>query len=253
MTAYLLILVSYGKGSTPPFAAILTIYAVSLAFPFVLASSSRGTPASRADVLGASRGASLGVFVAAILGVALLFVGNWTNLIQTDSSVVIGVPVIFAGSTLLPYLASAKAIALNIVEPEGRGAVTSKSSLPSESFVILSLGLLIRSLPPRRILVRATNWILLMLVFPLAFGWLLLARTIGPAVWIFALAYYGLLVALTRRNVRQLGEANIEALRNSIRGAETMPGPSTASDLMFIIFITIIYVYLIIRLIMSPS
>jgi hypothetical protein len=125
--------------------------------------------------------------------------------------------------------------------------------LPSESFVILSLALLIRSPPPTRILVTATKWTLLMLVFPLAFGWLLLARTIGPAAWIFALAYYGLLVAWTRRNFRQLDEESIKALRNSIRGIGALQRPSVASDLIFVVFITILYLYLLIRLVLAPA
>ena len=252
LIAYLLAVFSYSKNETPPFVPIFVIYGVSLLFPFALATFSKNTLADQSNLLNATRGTSLGMLIGGILAILLLFAGSWTVLLQTNPSVIFGLPIIFFGSALLPYFASARSIALKIINPEGRPSLLTRLSAPHNSFVILSLWVMTRTLPTRKVLVRTVDWTLVWLIFPLAIGWLLLARTVGPASLIFPILFYGLMFVWTDRNIRQIGREGIETLRDSIRAARDAPGPSTISDMLFTIFVATIFIYLIIEVIVSP-
>jgi hypothetical protein len=252
LSAYLVVLVSYSRGDTPPFVAILAIYAVSLLWPFALATFSKAAIVEQADLLDATRGTSTGMFIGAVSAIPLLFSGNWSKLFQTESFVVVGLPLMFFGSALLPFFASARSIALKIIDPETRGRVLGRLSAPHYALVILALGISSGALPPRKLLLNLVSWTLILLIFPLAIGWLLLGRTVGPVAWVFPIVYYGLMLAWTRANVRKIGEQGIEVLRSAIRTAQGPRSASAAIDLFFIIFVTVLFLYLAIRVIFAP-
>lgn len=242
----MLTLLSYARGESPPFAVFIVVYGISLALPFVLAGVPGASSSERDSVSAVARGTSLGFFTGAIVAVPTVVAGNWINLLDTQTQIVVGLPMIFAGSTLLPFLATAKSSVERIIASENGGSVISRSSFPPFSFVVFILAILTRAFPPRKILLRQINGILVMLVFPLTLGWLLVAKSIGPVLSAFPLLYYALLVLWTRHYVLQLGVEEVEQLGSSMRSAASPLGPPTLADVAYIMLVSIIYVLLIV-------
>jgi len=246
-----LIIFSYNRGEIPPFPVLLIILAISPSLPFVLASSYNRGFVTEADLAAASKGTSLGLLCSPILAVIFLFATDSTRLLQASSPVLIGIPLTFFGSAYLPYLALARVTAEKILSPENRKTVIARAYLPPESLLVLILSVLTRASPPRRVILRAFNSTLIVLVFPLSLGWLLIARTAGPLSWVFPPIYYSLLILVTRNNLSHLGREDAKALEDALRNVETPPGPSTGAELAWTVLVFILYAYFLISILKS--
>lgn len=201
----------------------------------------------------ASKGASLAMSIAMVSAVILLLVFDSGIIAQPEpTAFLVGLPIMFFGSSLLPWLASATTLALDIVDPETREGVLSRVSAIPESFIILTLALSTGSRPPRQIILRSLTWTLTILVLPLAMGWLLVARVVGPISWIIPPIYYGLLLWFTNRQIHLIASRDLETLSASIRPMPVPPGPSSRSEIAWLIFILIFYGYLLISILRSP-
>jgi hypothetical protein len=252
VSVYSVMLVSYSRNEAPLFAPILIVYGFSMFLPFLLSFYTRRTKVLTGDdVLDSSRGTAIGTFVPVGLALLILFAENSFNLLL-DHSPIIGIPLIFTGSTLLSYLASARIFAMKIIDPKTRQSVMSRLTLPVESFAVLVLSIMSGRALPRRLVLRTLNWVFVMLVFPLTLGWLLVVRDIGPALWLFPPIYYGLLFTLARRDLSLLGAERIAELRDSLHNAPASPGPTTASEVIWMGFIGAFYVYLLVQIIIHP-
>jgi len=246
-----LIIFSYNRGEIPPFPVILIILAISPSLPFVLASSYTRGFVTEADLAAASKGTSLGLLCSPILAVIFLFATDSARLLQASSPVLVGIPLTFFGSALLPYLTLARVTAEKILGPENRKTVIARASLPPESLLVLSLSVLTRALPPRRVILRALNSTLTILISPLSLGWLLIARTAGPLAWVFPPIYYSLLIVVTLNNRSHLGREDAKALGGALRKVETPPGPSTGAELTWTIPVFILYAYFLVSILKS--
>jgi hypothetical protein len=248
----ILLLNSYSNATQPPYVATLILYVVSLSFPFLVSKTQSRNPESLNDIRNSSRGASIGMMVCFPLGLALVLISNPNNLLQKFAPILIGYPMIFFGSSLLPYLASVKAIGLAILDPRHQKAILDRILAPPESFMILVLGSFGRAGLSKRVQLRAVYWLMPMLFLPLAVGWLMIARVVGLVSWVFIVVFYALLMMWTRNEVRHLNNEQIMGFQNVIARSDPLVGPPLKAQVVEVILFAGLTVYLLAIILENP-